>query len=54
MNVLYPAEYNKADRLIGHVISDIKANGEVSKYLIKTHDNKYIQVPASECIKLND
>ena len=52
MKVLYPAEYNKADRLVGDVISDIKGEG-TKKYLIKTHDGKYIQVPAEECIDLN-
>lgn len=52
MKVYYPAEYNKTDRLIGEVISEIKEHDN-KKYLIKTHDDKYIQVPSEECITLN-
>ena len=51
MKVSYPIEYNKPDRLVGEVISEIKEQDK-KKYLIKTHDNKYIQVPSEECIKL--
>ena len=52
MKVSYPIEYNRTDRLVGDIVSEIKGGGGHKDYLIKTHDNKYVQVPESECIIL--
>ena len=55
MKVSYPASYNNTDRLFREVISIIHTHNsnDTDKYLIKTHDDKYISVPVTECIKLN-